>query len=174
LVVDDYPLLETKSDPDATILTVFRETDKYLRVVRVSDDGVCYETGKPVPADFEVDEDDEEIEVGYAAPGWVIRDRLEVMGFTLTATRNVFGEDVLRREDGTLTPVVWRNFEDATGAYHGELANKAALQAKFTQKLASASADAALLDTLDWTGMKLILSALIGAFANQPTSVSDY
>ncbi|MBZ4413736.1 hypothetical protein K8640_36470 [Myxococcus sp. XM-1-1-1] len=443
-MIDDYVIISTRSIVDETVMTVFREADKYIRVVRIDDDGTRHETGKSVPTDFEVDEEDEQIDIGYAAPGWAVKDRLDVMGFTLDATRDVyqrgikarlerirnwltefpdsvhwlqdieflqqlsfekwltefaelkrrraygyntdplhtpakdhisvspigayllggeseylfrfpsvdprfflravieacgdntvlsqdlnevvsaghyrysdlvastastnaaedllantrviiltegvtdrralegalgvlyphlsesfafmdfegaavaggagplvatvkafagagianrvialfdndtaaraavrglsriklpasmviahyppldfaknyptlgpsgaatmdvnglagsvelyFGEDVLRQESGLFVPVVWRSFDDATSSYQGELSSKAVLQARFSQKVAAASADPSLIKTLDWSGMKLIISRLVGAFSNRPTHISD-
>lgn len=84
-----------------------------------------------------------------------------------------FGEDVLRGPDGELIPVVWRNYEDALGTYHGEVSGKALLQQRFDEKLAAAAKDPTLLETLDWSGMRLILSQLLGAFVNEPAIIPD-
>lgn len=74
LDIDGYVLLSTGRYADQSVLTVFRETDKYLEMVRVADDGSRSVLEKPVPPDFEVDQDDEHIQVGYRATGDIVRD----------------------------------------------------------------------------------------------------
>ncbi len=78
LTVDGYEIVSTKSWADNTVMTIFSETDRYCirRAVNVLAGDVASE--------------DEEIQVGYRAPGWVIRDRLEAIGFTLSASRSIF------------------------------------------------------------------------------------
>lgn len=78
-----------------------------------------------------------------------------------------FGEDVLRRTDGTFTPVHWRGFDPAVRAYQGELENKASLQEKFHQKLATAVTDSAVIQAQDWTGIRAILNMVRQAFENE-------
>jgi hypothetical protein len=97
LDVDGYVLLSTGRYADLTVLTVFRESDKYLEIVRIGDDLTRTLLEKPLPADFEVDEEDEQIQIGYRARGSIVRDRLDVMGFTLDATRSVFTRGISAR-----------------------------------------------------------------------------
>jgi hypothetical protein len=97
LDIDGYDLLDTARYADETVLTVFRESDKYLEVVRIADDLSRTVLPKQVGSDFEVDEEDEQISVGYRASGKIVRDRLDVMGFTLDATRSVFERGILAR-----------------------------------------------------------------------------
>lgn len=78
-----------------------------------------------------------------------------------------FGEDVLRRTDGTFTPIHWRGFDTAVRAYQGELENKGILQDKFNQKLAAAVADSKVIQTRDWTGIRAILDLVRQAFENE-------
>ena len=77
-----------------------------------------------------------------------------------------FGEDVLRRTDGTLTPVHWRGFDTAVRAYQGELENKGSLQDKFNQKLAAAVADSKRIQAQDWAGIRAVLDMVRQAFEN--------
>lgn len=77
-----------------------------------------------------------------------------------------FGEDVLRRTDGTFAPVHWRGFDHAVRAYQGEIENKGSLQDKFHQKLVAAVADSQLIQTQDWTGIRAILDMVRQAFEN--------
>ncbi|MDB4917645.1 MAG: hypothetical protein JWM95_5289 [Gemmatimonadetes bacterium] len=76
-----------------------------------------------------------------------------------------FGEDVLRRADGTLTPVQWGGFDPEVGAYQGELQDKAALQSRFWRKLATAGSESADVGAFDWSGMRAILTLLHTAFS---------
>jgi hypothetical protein len=77
------------------------------------------------------------------------------------------GEDVLRRADGTFTPVHWRGFDTAVRAYQGELEHKGELQNKFTEKLAAAATDPAVMQAQDWTGIRAILDMVRRAFENE-------
>src|SRR5437762_14365528 len=74
--VDGYQLLSSKSYVEAVVMTVFTEAEKYIREV--------------LQAESDSKDEYSLTEVGYAASGEIIRDRLEVMGFTLPATRAVF------------------------------------------------------------------------------------
>ena len=75
-----------------------------------------------------------------------------------------FGADVLRDEQGGLTPVEWHGFDAAVRAWQGELRDKRLLQARFAEKLSRARADSSLLSSLDWTGMELVIDRLARAF----------
>lgn len=76
-----------------------------------------------------------------------------------------FGEDVLKQEDGSLTPVQWRGYDQALCQYQGELLNKARLQAAFFSKLDNAMSNPVLRETQDWSGMTIILDAIRSAFS---------
>ena len=65
-------------------MPVFSEVDRYCRRVRVDAEGARHVLNGPLREGFEPDSE-EELEFGYRAAGWVIRDRLEAMGFTLDA-----------------------------------------------------------------------------------------
>lgn len=75
-----------------------------------------------------------------------------------------FGDDVLRRDDGTRVPVQWRGLIAAMGEYQGELLDKSKLQERFRRKLELAARDAALLESLDWSGVRAILDQIRRAF----------
>jgi len=77
-----------------------------------------------------------------------------------------FGEDVLRRADGKLTPVIWKTYDPSVERYQGELDDKGRLQDAFRAKL-RASQEAGSLQG-DWSGMSLILYRLINAFTPTP------
>jgi hypothetical protein len=78
-----------------------------------------------------------------------------------------FGEDILRRADGTFTPVHWRGFDSAIRAYQGELESKKDLQAKFDQKLAVAANNPLTVQTQDWSGIRAILDMVRRPFENE-------
>jgi hypothetical protein len=75
-----------------------------------------------------------------------------------------FGEDVLRDEQGVLTPVRWTSIDASLQRYQGELRNKPRLQARFAEKLTAAQRDPARVVSQDWAGMKAILDAVRKAF----------
>lgn len=75
-----------------------------------------------------------------------------------------FGEDVLRRSDGSLAPVQWKGYIEPVGSYQGEVLGKNDLQAMFTRKVAEARADPLLRSTQDWSGVDAILKAIFSAF----------
>lgn len=74
------------------------------------------------------------------------------------------GDDVLRRPNGELTPVQWLALLPGVGAYQGELLDKPDIQKRFRGKLALAREDSTLVETLDWSGLRLILDELRRAF----------
>jgi hypothetical protein len=80
-----------------------------------------------------------------------------------------FGEDILRRADGKLTPVIWKAYDPSLGRYQGELEDKGRLQGAYRAKL-RASREAGSPDG-DWSGMSLILSRLVNAFTPTPLPV---
>jgi hypothetical protein len=85
--VDGYELLSSKSYVEAVVMTVFTEAEKYIREV--------------LQAESDSKDECSLTEVGYAASGEIIRDRLEVMGFTLPATRAVFEAGIHQRVQDT-------------------------------------------------------------------------
>lgn len=75
-----------------------------------------------------------------------------------------FGEDILRRPDGQLTPVHWRGFNAKLNRYQGELADKALLQQGFTSKLRECLTDRQRIIPDEWADMKSIIQAVCLAF----------
>ncbi len=75
-----------------------------------------------------------------------------------------FGEDILRSQDGTLTPVQWRGFDEALRQYQGEILNKGDLQERFATKLAACLANRQQIEDYDWSGIRAILDVLRTAF----------
>lgn len=79
-----------------------------------------------------------------------------------------FGEDVLRGPAGELMPVVWRAYDRGIGSWQGALEDKALLQARFADKVGQASRNPRLLESLDWSGMRQIIDAVVHAFDDAP------
>jgi hypothetical protein len=73
------------------------------------------------------------------------------------------GKDVLE-EDNELTPIQWKGFNDSIKKYQGEVMNKTKIQEKFDSKLKRCEKDNSLICEYDWTGIKLILNEIFGAF----------
>ena len=74
-----------------------------------------------------------------------------------------FGEDVLKRADGSLAPVQWRGYIESLTCYQGEVLGKSQLQAEFARKLSQAESDPAVRAKQDWTGIDAILQAIFRA-----------
>lgn len=76
-----------------------------------------------------------------------------------------FGEDVLRRDDGTLTPVQWRGFDEGLGRYQGEVIEKRRLHERFRAKLQGCRSlgDRALLRQ-NMADLETLVDAIRGAF----------
>lgn len=76
-----------------------------------------------------------------------------------------FGQDVLERADGTLTPIQWTGYFKRQDAYQGELMEKRRLQEAFSKKLEAAQAHGGPLVSQDWSGIIAILDSLRQAFS---------
>ena len=77
-----------------------------------------------------------------------------------------FGKDVLRQDDGSLTPVQWKGYDSGLRQYQGELLDKSKLQSRFFTKLEIALSDSAITETQDWSEVRLILDAIRSAFTD--------
>jgi hypothetical protein len=75
-----------------------------------------------------------------------------------------FGVDVLRRQDGPLTPVQWKGYVHSIASYQGEVLSKPELQAAFFQKVKLADRNPAEQARQDWSGIDAILRRIFGAF----------
>jgi hypothetical protein len=85
-----------------------------------------------------------------------------------------FGEDVLRRANGELTPVAWRSYDATVGDWQGELLDKSLLQDRFAEKVRRAASNPQLLESLDWTGMQQIIERAVYVFSEpDPPRVSS-
>lgn len=81
----------------------------------------------------------------------------------LAASIELFlGEDVLEGERG-LRPVEWRGYLRGVGAYQGEVSGKSEIHEAFRRKVAAAIDDPAVVDGQDWSGIDLLLDAVLGA-----------
>lgn len=75
-----------------------------------------------------------------------------------------FGESVLRQDDGNLTPVQWRGYDEVLGQYQGEVMHKAELQRRFNEMSAICLNEPDAVLRYDWSGMELVLQTLCTAF----------
>ncbi len=92
------------------------------------------------------------------------------------------GRDVLEVSNGELTPVQWKGYMHKVRAYQGEVTNKGSLQDAFRAKLEAAKSDPTKVTSQDWSGIQLILDALLDKLGtlpaarpyNSPLSISDF
>jgi len=75
-----------------------------------------------------------------------------------------FGEDILRDEQGNLTPVQWRGYSEAMKKYQGEVTQKTKLLTAFNARVARCRQDSDALKTTDWSGIDGILQTIFRAF----------
>jgi hypothetical protein len=73
------------------------------------------------------------------------------------------GEDVLRTESGSLTPVHWKGSNERMNRYQGVIIDKAAVLKRFEAKLSRCAADLGAVSTYDWSGMRAVIDALCRA-----------
>jgi hypothetical protein len=74
------------------------------------------------------------------------------------------GRDVLQGDDGNLAPVQWTSYIGPLKRYQGEVVGKREIQERFRRKYADAIADLSIIETQDWSGIKLILDSLLTCF----------
>ncbi len=74
------------------------------------------------------------------------------------------GEPVLRDASGSLYRVQWAGYNEGMKQYQGEALGKKAIQANFRQALKEIASGTRSIDSHDWSGMKLIFSAIFTAF----------
>jgi hypothetical protein len=67
------------------------------------------------------------------------------------------GHDVLEDPAGNLTPVQWRVLLPGVQKYQGEITNKAAIQDRYFRLLSEVGARPELMESHDWSGMRLVL-----------------
>jgi len=71
-----------------------------------------------------------------------------------------FGHDVLKRADGSLTPVQWRGFDKTLGRYQGEIIDKPILRERFAEKVQEARAHVEAIASMDWAPMRKVLDTI--------------
>lgn len=71
------------------------------------------------------------------------------------------GEDTLRNESGDLRPIQWTGYVKKIGKYQGELLDKSIVQDKFEKKLKFANANSSEINNQDWSGIRLIIEAIL-------------
>ncbi|MFD5035986.1 hypothetical protein ACFWNI_02470 [Streptomyces sp. NPDC058377] len=81
------------------------------------------------------------------------------------------GKDVLESPDGILAPVQWKGYMNKVRAYQGEVTNKAALQSAFRAKLEAAENDLSMIESQDWSGIHLVLDALLDKLSSLPAAL---
>ncbi len=82
------------------------------------------------------------------------------------------GSDILRTENGELTPVQWKGYMAKVKAYQGEVMNKGALQRAFSSKVQAARSNPASVAGQDWSGLQSILDALVERLSSLSTTGS--
>jgi HEPN/Toprim N-terminal domain 1 len=94
LSIGTYSVHTYKSRVDPIVMTIFRETDKVYRVVSYASDGnaVLISTSNYVPTVCR--DQDERAEVAYLSTVAAVKQRLEVMGFTLAESARAFDDGV--------------------------------------------------------------------------------
>jgi hypothetical protein len=73
-----------------------------------------------------------------------------------------FGEDILK-ENGTLTPVQWKNLDNRINKYQGEIQNKDKLKEKFIKKLKKCQESPSLINPAEWKDINVILKHIFSA-----------
>ena len=71
------------------------------------------------------------------------------------------GHDVLENEDRALTPVQWTGFNRRLEQFQGEIQNKRELIDRFEKKAIIAKQLESIPDDQDWSGMMLVISAIL-------------
>ncbi len=88
---------------------------------------------------------------------------MDVNGLAVS-TEMFFGEDVLRDENGKLTPVQWTAYMAKVQAYQGEVMDKRKLQRRFRRRAIATLSRGHPETGEDWSGMRAVLDELKHAF----------
>ena len=75
-----------------------------------------------------------------------------------------FGADVLI-QDGKLTPVQWKGYDESINQYQGEILNKKTIQDAFMKKARRCIADRNALNTTDWESMRIVWKCIFQCFS---------
>ena len=74
------------------------------------------------------------------------------------------GIDVLTN-NGELTPIQWKGYDEGLGRYQGEILHKSDIQKKFLQKLSECSANTSVIENYDWSGLRQIFRHIFEVFS---------
>lgn len=74
------------------------------------------------------------------------------------------GIDVLIN-NGELTPIQWKGYNEGLGRYQGEILHKSAIQKKFLQKLSECSTNTSEIENYDWAGLRQIFQHIFEVFS---------
>lgn len=74
------------------------------------------------------------------------------------------GRDILQDAAGDSTPVQWGGWMPGARRYQGEIQNKAAIQERYFRLLSKVSENPELMETHDWSGMRLVLQGIFDLF----------
>jgi hypothetical protein len=74
------------------------------------------------------------------------------------------GEDILRGDGNSLTPIQWKGFSETLRQYQGEVLRKTALQNAFHERAARCRKDPNTLNATNWSGLSAILEEVFHAF----------
>lgn len=74
------------------------------------------------------------------------------------------GVDILRNDQGDLTPVQWKGYIESLKSYQGEILHKSSLQSDFYKKRKRCLTETYLLQQTDWSGIIAILEDIFRAF----------
>lgn len=74
-----------------------------------------------------------------------------------------FGEDILT-QNGNLVPVQWKGYEASLDRYQGEILRKSDLQNAFFEKIDACMKNPSIINTKDWSSIKLALRQIFLAF----------
>jgi hypothetical protein len=140
LSIADYPVILTKGGVSSVVMTVFRESDKRT-FKRLSDD-------REVPWETPNDDEDAVIVCQYCNTARNIKQRLDIMGFSLKGTQDDFKIGIAKKiedlkeyifdsggDDVNPELALLKNsgFDDWLGAIHYILANKLAIEIEYRQ-----------------------------------------
>jgi hypothetical protein len=74
------------------------------------------------------------------------------------------GADVLKDENGKLTPVQWKGYDQTLRQYQGEVLNKESLVTKYLDLLSRVRRDPRAAEKHDWWPMELVFDSIFSAF----------
>jgi hypothetical protein len=103
-----------------------------------------------------------ELAKNYPSLGPTQNQSININGFACSIEL-FFGEDILKQEDGTLTPIRWTGYKDRISRYQGEILFKEKLHEKFRKKLKLVEASRQV-NKDDWKDMITLIEKILHAF----------